>query len=386
MNYTIKANKDPIVSICTTFFNAEKFINRLLESCLNQTYKNVELVIVDDASTDGSEEIIRKYMMRDSRITYFRNSERIGVSESFLKMSMLAKGDFAMVLGADDWLSKDYIKNGVRTFLAHPDAAGIVPKSTNLRGVSDGKFKFISVILDKFFPPKTYLSEWFIKRIYKPTCLYVSGYALVRKNDLISAMDYYIKNYYHSPLTSVPEELRGFFKRALGIDSVLFTEILTRYKNFVFDSSLNYIKTEHSGNQTFDFGWGSATEIFKNAYYYLLIYKYIHKSLWSKFYRGAKIYLGAQMLSSACIYFFKHGMRLSALNFKENKKFIYGFWKEFSFFDIILVAIYVFPMAMGRIINFITAKFMKWRGWTARPDSVFIKENFLDSERCFKID
>ncbi len=378
-------NKNPLVSICTTFFNAERYIHRVIDSCLNQTYKNIEIVIVDDASTDGSENVIREYMARDPRVKYFKNDKRIGVSESFLKMSMLAKGDFSMVIGADDWLARNYIENGMRSFLAHPDTAGIIPKSMSLYEVSNDKFKFISVVLDKFNSPKKFLSEWFIKRIYRPTCLYVSGYALVRSKDLVSAMDYYIKNYYHNPSTSVPEELRSFFKRALGIDSVVLTEILTRYKNFVFDSSLNYIKVEHSENQTFDFGWGSATEIFKNAYYYLLIYTYIYKSLWPKFYKGMKIYLGAQMLSSACIYFFKHGMRPSSLNFAENKKFIYGFWKELSIFDIILVVVYAFPMAIGRIIDFVTAKFAKRHARTIEAPPIFIAENFLDSDGRFKV-
>ncbi len=378
-------NKNPLVSICTTFFNAERYINRVIDSCLNQTYKNIEIVIVDDASTDGSERVIKEYMARDPRITYFKNDKRISVSESFLKMSMLAKGEFSMVIGADDWIARDYIENGVRSFLAHPDTAGIVPKSMSLYEVSNDKFKFISVVLDKFSPPKTCLSEWFIKRIYRPTCLYVSGYALVRSKDLVSAMEYYIKNYYHSPLASVPEELRSFFKRALGIDSVLLPEILTRYKNFVFDSSLNYIKVEYSENQTFDFGWGSATEIFKNAYYYLLIYKYIHKPLWPKFYRGVKVYLGAQMLSSTCIYFLKHGMRLSSLSFSENKRFINGFFNELSIFETVMVGAYAIPLVIIRATNFVVMKFTKMRERAVGLTPVFVRKNFLNSDGYFEV-
>ena len=236
-------DKNPLVTICTTFWNAERFIHRALDSCLNQTYKNIEIVVVDDASTDGSKRVIGEYMARDSRIRYFRNDKRIGVSESFLRMAERATGDLAMVMGADDWLARDYIENGVRSFLEYPDIAGVIPDLTSLFEHENDVFTFGN---RAHFSSKTHSAEWFIKRIYGSKMhLYISGYALVRAKDLVGAMDYYVKNYYRNPSKSVPEELRSFFRRAYGIDSMLFPEILTRYKSFVFNSSMNYIKIKY---------------------------------------------------------------------------------------------------------------------------------------------
>ena len=110
-------NNDPLVSICVTFFNAGGLIRRILDSSLNQTYRNIEVVIVDDVSTDDSEKIISEYVARDKRVRYFRNTERIFIIKSLLKILELARGKFVIWPGADDWLSRDFIANGVRDFL-----------------------------------------------------------------------------------------------------------------------------------------------------------------------------------------------------------------------------------------------------------------------------
>ncbi|MDP3052548.1 MAG: glycosyltransferase family 2 protein [bacterium] len=380
------SDKNPLVSICTTFFNAGRYIHRVIESCLNQTYKNIEIVIVDDASTDDSERVVREYMARDSRVKYFRNDKRANVlnskgfvAEGFLKMSKLAKGDFAMMMGADDWLARDYIENGVRAFLRHPDIAGVVPDLTALFEHGDnGIFTFDC---REHFSPGTRSAEWFIRRIYRPTHLYISGFALVRSKDFVSAMEYFVENYYHNPSKSVPEELREFFRRAFGIDSVLFTEVLTRYKSFIFDNSLNYIKIAHSDNSYIPLKQNSLSEVFKKSYYYFLIYKYIYKLKWPRFYPKMKIFMGAQVLSASFIGFFQCGFRLSFLNIKESKKLIYDFFGELSFFEITMAVIYSVSMTLGRCFDFVVRKFTKTN---VGKSFVFTQENFLDSEGRFK--
>ena len=59
---------NPLVSISVPVYNAEKYLRKCLDSLVNQTLKNIEIVIVDDGSTDGSASICREYAERDSRI------------------------------------------------------------------------------------------------------------------------------------------------------------------------------------------------------------------------------------------------------------------------------------------------------------------------------
>ncbi|MBI4089562.1 MAG: glycosyltransferase family 2 protein [Candidatus Levybacteria bacterium] len=375
-------NKNPLVSICTTFFNAERYIHRLLESCLNQTHRNVEIVILDDASTDGSERVIREYIARDSRVKYFKNDARVGLSESLSKLFKLARGDFSMMIGADDWLKEDYIENGVRNFSEHPDAAGVVPKVVSLSEVSDGKFEYGS---ETDFPSRVYSAKWFMKRMYRPVLLYISGYALVRNKDLVSAGDYHTQNYYHNPSKSIPEELREFFRRGYGTDSMLFPEILTRYKYFIFDDSMSYIKISHWENQYFESNRDSVYEIFKDSYYFMLIYKFIYKSKWPGFYRGMKIFRGAEALSTVFIHFFRCRLHPSFSNVSKSRKLISDFFSDFSVFEIIMAVTYSIPMAIYRGLIFAGKKLFRREKDKTKGHSIFTQENFLSPEGRFKV-
>ena len=375
------SDNNPLVSICTTFFNAERYIHRLLDSCSNQTYKNIEVVILDDASTDGSENAIREYAARDPRIRYFKNNTNVRLAESLQKLFQLAKGEFSMMVGADDWLAKDYIENGVRSFLKHPDVAGIVPRVTSLFETSHNRFQYGA---ETDFPSGVYSAEWFMNNMYRPVFLYISGYALVRNKDLISGENYHVENYYRNPSEPVPDELREFFKRGYGTDSVLFPEILTRYKHFVFDSSMNYVKISHGENQYFDSSRDSVYGIFKDAYYFLLIYTLIYKPKWRKFYRGMKIFRGAEALSTVYLYFFRHRLHPSFLNISKSRKLISDFFSDFSFFEIVVAITYSIFMTVSRFLGAVKRKVLR-DNCDIKRSHAFIQENFLNKEGNFTV-
>ena len=67
--------KDPLVSIIMPTFNRKNVMGKAIDSCLRQTYKNVEVIICDDHSTDGTEQYIQNRMREDSRIRYCKNPE-----------------------------------------------------------------------------------------------------------------------------------------------------------------------------------------------------------------------------------------------------------------------------------------------------------------------
>lgn len=92
---------DYLVSIIIPVYNVEKYIGYALESCLNQTYKNVEIICVDDGSSDGSAGIIRSAAEKDCRVKYFRQGNA-GVSAARNTGLDNAQGDFIMFLDGDD--------------------------------------------------------------------------------------------------------------------------------------------------------------------------------------------------------------------------------------------------------------------------------------------
>lgn len=93
----------PLVSIVLPVYNGEKFLEESIESCLNQSYQNIELIIVYDISTDNSLEIIRNYASRDSRITIITNFKKKNLPEGLNIGHNKAKGEFLT------WTSDDNI-------------------------------------------------------------------------------------------------------------------------------------------------------------------------------------------------------------------------------------------------------------------------------------
>ncbi|ARV13821.1 glycosyltransferase family 2 protein [Polaribacter sp. SA4-12] len=96
-----------LVSIITPNYNSEKFISETINSVLNQTYKNWEMIIVDDVSTDKSIDIITFFCKQDSRIQLHQLSDNSGAAIARNKAISLAKGTFIAFLDSDDlWLPK----------------------------------------------------------------------------------------------------------------------------------------------------------------------------------------------------------------------------------------------------------------------------------------
>ena len=75
-----KENKQPLVSIVVPVYNAARFMDDTIQTVLNQTYQNWELLLVDDCSSDDSVQIIQKYQKKDERIKLFKLSENSGAA------------------------------------------------------------------------------------------------------------------------------------------------------------------------------------------------------------------------------------------------------------------------------------------------------------------
>lgn len=91
-----------LVSIGLPVYNGEPFIKDALESLVTQSYRNLEILISDNASTDGTAQICQEYASRDKRVSYHRHSDNIGLRNNFRHVLSLASGEFFMWACADD--------------------------------------------------------------------------------------------------------------------------------------------------------------------------------------------------------------------------------------------------------------------------------------------
>lgn len=111
-----------MVSVLLTSYNREKYIRESIESVLSQTYKNYELIIVDDASTDRTKEIIKEYELL-SNVIVFYNEYNLGEYRNRNKAASFAKGEYIKYLDSDDVMAPDCLEVMMGKMEKYPDAA-----------------------------------------------------------------------------------------------------------------------------------------------------------------------------------------------------------------------------------------------------------------------
>jgi len=98
----------PLVSICIPCYNAERYLRETVDSVRKQTYPNIEINIRDNASTDGTPELLRALAAEDSRIRVFRNETNIGMAGNWNAVVADSRGEYVGILSADDLLLPDF--------------------------------------------------------------------------------------------------------------------------------------------------------------------------------------------------------------------------------------------------------------------------------------
>ncbi len=114
---TDPATIQPLVSVVLCSFNGEKFLRPQLDSILSQSYRNLELIVSDDASTDGTVTILQEYSKKDPRVKFVVNRENIGYNKNFEKAFALAAADFIAISDQDDIWEESKIATMMKDWL-----------------------------------------------------------------------------------------------------------------------------------------------------------------------------------------------------------------------------------------------------------------------------
>ena len=108
-----------LVSIITPTYNNSEFIKQTIESVQKQTYKNWEMIVVDDCSTDRTPELIKKISQKDDRIKYIKLKKNSGAAIARNRALRESRGRFIAYLDADDLWKKNKIQNQIDFMLSH---------------------------------------------------------------------------------------------------------------------------------------------------------------------------------------------------------------------------------------------------------------------------
>jgi glycosyltransferase involved in cell wall biosynthesis len=133
----LKLSCKPKLSIGLPVFNGQSYLEQALESVLAQTFKDFELVISDNGSTDATEDISGRYAARDSRIRYYRHNKTRGVTWNFRQVVLLSSGEYFMWLPADDSLAPDYVERCLNVLEQNPDVVLCYSKAVVLDEASN---------------------------------------------------------------------------------------------------------------------------------------------------------------------------------------------------------------------------------------------------------
>ena len=112
----------PRLSIGLPVYNGEEYLAESLDALLGQSFTDYELIITDNASTDATEEISRRYAAQDSRIRYVKLDRNIGAAPNHNYVFTLARGELFKWASHDDLYGRDLLRVCVDTLDAHPEA------------------------------------------------------------------------------------------------------------------------------------------------------------------------------------------------------------------------------------------------------------------------
>lgn len=244
-------NENKLVSIVIPIYNAEKYLRRCLDSTLTQTYSNIEVVCVNDGSTDNSLNILKDYQSKDSRIKII-DKENAGVSAARNDGIRQSKGDYIIFIDADDWIEKNTVEVSLEYTIKynaeHVRYAYVQEFNDSKRRKEYGKIydkptlvekkSFASDIVDKFIGSYEYNSIWMFmtKRSF-----------LIENNILFDESTFYAEDFLFT--MNIYEHLQSavylpytFYHYINNMNSITTKVSVEHVKNKIQNSIQNYSK------------------------------------------------------------------------------------------------------------------------------------------------
>jgi glycosyltransferase involved in cell wall biosynthesis len=190
----MNSKQDPLVSVIIPSFNHQDYIGECIESVLNQSYSNLEILITDDKSDDQTANIVSKY--DDDRITFTKNKKRIGQFATTNSLINEANGEYIAILNSDDVFLTDKIQKQVSFLSNNHDIPAVF---CHIHPIDQNGKDFFDVSPERFNykylnPSNRSRYEWLRFFFYQQNCL-CHPTVLIRKSchNMIGTYNYYFK-------------------------------------------------------------------------------------------------------------------------------------------------------------------------------------------------
>lgn len=106
-------SSEPLISICIPTYNGSQYIEKCIESCLAQSYRNIEVIVCDDCSSDSIVNVLNPYLKKECRISFYQNEKNLGLVGNWNKCMNYASGEYIKWLFQDDWMDVNAIEEFV---------------------------------------------------------------------------------------------------------------------------------------------------------------------------------------------------------------------------------------------------------------------------------
>ena len=126
-------------SLLVAVYNAERYLSACLDSLVGQTLRDIQIICIDDASTDNSWNILQRYAERDCRIELIRLDTNAGQAHARNEGLRRARGRYIGFVDSDDWLSPDCLQQALETFAQHPQTGCVLLRT--IYSYQDGSWK-----------------------------------------------------------------------------------------------------------------------------------------------------------------------------------------------------------------------------------------------------
>jgi hypothetical protein len=235
--------ESPLVSICVPVYNRQEHLKASLDSILAQTYKNIEVIVVDNCSTDNSPQIAKGYA--DTRLRYVRNEKNLGACGNLNRCVALSRSKYVAIYHSDDAYMPDIVEKQVRLLEANSDVGAVFTEAQ----IIDGEGKSIGAIR---LPPKLRgnvfysfqdLLVWLARNRTNPL---VCPSCIARKSVYQKAGEYNCKNFRWA------FDLDMYLRMAKVCKIAVIEEQLMKYRSHPGQMSRDYIGKETDRNEFFE--------------------------------------------------------------------------------------------------------------------------------------
>lgn len=225
--------KNKLVSILIPVYNREALIEETVNSALNQTYRNIEVVLVDNKSTDGTWQVLQKLAIKDTRIKIFHNETNIGPVRNWKRCIDEASGEYGKILWSDDLIAPEFLEKTV-PFLEDENVGFVFTGTEIFIDGTDKKSSHYFIGKSGVYNSEKYISGVLFSGVYPVS----PGCALFKLNDLKENL-----------LVDIPNKVNSdFAMHAIGNDLLIFLLTAHKYKKFGFvDEKLSFFRA-HEGS------------------------------------------------------------------------------------------------------------------------------------------